>query len=471
MKQYPRLVVAGTHSGVGKTTVTLALLAALKARGRRVQAFKAGPDFIDPGHHSMVTGRPSRNLDSWMLGGTVTRDIFARAAVDADLSIIEGMMGLFDGSSPVNEVGSTAELAKQLNAPVLLVIDGSAMARSAAAMASGYGKFDSAVRVAGVLFNQVVSEGHYRLLKEAVESQTDLTVVGYVRPDPSFTIPDRHLGLVTAVEQGSDKFYSRLAKAATDTIDLDGVEALARSASECTTPDFSFIPPPASRLTARPVRIGLAQDPAFCFYYQDNLELLEAAGAEFVTFSPMTDRLLPNVDMLYIGGGYPELYGERLAANSAMRQAIRSFAAPGGVVYAECGGLMYLTQVIRDFDGRSHEMVGLFPAEAIMQKSSMTLGYRTVECSRDCLLGEAGISARGHEFHYSKLVPTGPLEYACMLRDAQGLLKGQDGLMTANVLALYSHVHFASRPRIAASLIEAARRSIAHSSSAAGGER
>jgi len=471
MTQYPRLVVAGTHSGVGKTTVTLALLAALRRRGRRVQSFKVGPDFIDPGHHSLVTGRLSRNLDGWMLGEATNSGIFARAASDADLSIIEGMMGLFDGSSPVNDVGSTAELAKQLAAPVLLVIDAGAMARSVAAMVSGYAKFDSALRVTGVLFNRVGSEGHYQLLKEAVEVETHVAVVGYLKADPSVTISDRHLGLVTAVEQESGELYGRLAKAVMDTIDLDRVEALARSAPEFAVPHSSFIPSHASRVTPRLVRIGLAQDPAFCFYYQDNLELLEAAGAEFVTFSPMTDRLLPNVDMLYIGGGYPELYGEVLAANSTMRRAIRSFAARGGVVYAECGGLMYLTQAIRDFDGRSHEMVGLFPGEAIMQKSSMTLGYRTVECSRDCLLGEAGISVRGHEFHYSKLVPTGPLEYACALRDAQGMPKGQDGLMTGNVLALYSHVHFASRPQIAASLIEAARRSIAPSSSTTGGER
>ena len=461
----PRLVIAGTHSGVGKTTVTLAILAALKARGRRVQAFKAGPDFIDPGHHSMVTGRPSRNLDGWMLGQTVNRDIFTRAAAGADISIIEGMMGLFDGSSPVNEIGSTAELAKQLDAPVFLVVDGSAMARSAAAMVSGYAKFDPALRVAGVLFNRVSSEGHYTLLKEAVEQETDVAAVGYLRPDQAVTISDRHLGLVTAMEQGTGELYSRLAKAAAETVDLDRVEALARSCRELTV----AAPHPVMRNHGRTVRIGVAQDLVFCFYYPDNLELLEAEGAELVKFSPLNDQRLPDVDMLYLGGGYPELHGEVLAGNVAMRKAIRQFAERGGTIYAECGGMMYLTQAIRDFEGKSHEMVGLFAAEAVMRKPGLTLGYRTVELSQGCILGASGAIARGHEFHYSTLVPTGSLDYACALRDARGESKGSDGLIAGNTLALYTHLHFASQPHIAKSLVSSVRRTSIRSSVSPGG--
>ena len=448
-----RLVITGTHSGVGKTTVTLAILAALAARGRLVQPFKAGPDFIDPGHHSAVTGRPSRNLDGWMLGEAVNRDIFTRAAADADLSIIEGMMGLFDGSSPVDEIGSTAELAKQLGAPVLLVVDGSAMARSAAAMVSGYAKFDPALRVAGVLFNRVSSEGHYKLLKEAVEQETDVVVVGYLRPDPAVTISDRHLGLVTAMEQGTGELYGRLAKAAAETVDLDRIEALARSCGELPAVE----PQPVMRHHGRTVRIGVAQDPAFCFYYSDNLELLEAEGAELVRFSPLNDQVLPDVDMLYLGGGYPELHGERLASNVTMRTAIRRFAERGGTIYAECGGMMYLTQAIRDFAGVSHEMVGIFPAEAVMRKTDLTLGYRTVEVSQDCILGATGATARGHEFHYSTLVPKGRLDYACALHDARGESKGSDGLVVGNTLAFYTHVHFSSQPQMANALVASAR--------------
>ncbi|HSL05582.1 MAG TPA: cobyrinate a,c-diamide synthase [Nitrospiraceae bacterium] len=452
--RFPRLVIAGTHSGVGKTTVTLALLAALKVRGRQVQPFKAGPDFIDPSHHSAVTGRPSHNLDGWMLEEVVNRDIFTRAAVDADISIIEGMMGLFDGSSPVSEIGSTAELAKQLDAPVFLVIDGSAMARSAAAMVSGYAKFDPALRVAGVLFNRVGSEGHYKLLKEAVERETDVVAVGYLRPDQAVTISDRHLGLVTAMEQGTGELYGRLAKAAEETVDLDRIEGLARSSRELT----AMVLQPVMRTQGRTVRIGVAQDLAFCFYYPDNLELLEREGAEVVKFSPMNDQVLPDVDMLYLGGGYPELHGRQLSGNVTMRTAIRQFAERGGTIYAECGGMMYLTQSICDFDGTSHEMVGLFPAEAVMKKPCLTLGYRTLELSQDCILGASGITARGHEFHYSTLVPRGSLDYVCALRDAREESKGSDGLVVGNTLALYTHLHFASQPKIAKSLVASGRR-------------
>jgi cobyrinic acid a,c-diamide synthase len=471
---FPRLVIAGTQSGVGKTTVTLAILTALQGRGRQVQPFKVGPDFIDPGHHSAATGRLSRNLDGWMLGEAVNREIFTRASVDADLSIIEGMMGLFDGSSPVSEIGSTAELAKQLDAPVLLVIDGSAMARSAAAMVSGYATFDPALRVAGVLFNRVSSEGHYRLLKEAVEQETDVMVVGYLRSDQAIAISDRHLGLVTAMEQGTGEFYDRLAKSAEETVDLARVEALAqdvrgeplgvRGKRDSARRD-------QNRLTPHRVRIGVAYDQAFCFYYPENLELLEAEGAEVVKFSPLNDQVLPDVNMLYLGGGYPELHGERLAENLGMRTAIKTFAERGGTIYAECGGMMYLTQAIRDLAGTFHEMVGLFAAVAVMSREKMTLGYRELQISQSCVLGEAGINVRGHEFHYSLIEPTGQLLYACTLMDAQSNPKGQDGLIVGNTVGLYSHLHFASQPKIAASLIASARMTTRPSAASLGGVR
>jgi len=453
MMQAPRLVIAGTHSGVGKTTVALAIMAALTARGRRVQPFKAGPDFIDPGHHTAVTKRSSRNLDGWMLGASLNRDIFARAAADADLSIVEGMMGLFDGSSATEETGSTAELATQLDAPVLLVVDGSAMARSAAAMVSGYARFDPKLNVRAVLFNRISGEGHYALLKDAVEAGTDLVVVGYLRPDSKAIIPDRHLGLMTAIERSSEDLYQRLAEAAKQTIDLDLIEALARSCRELSSPPFQ-----TSGSHAQPkIRVGLAYDPAFCFYYQDNLELLEAEGAELVRFSPLRDQALPAIDLLYLGGGYPELYGEALTANASMRRAIRTFAEQGGAIYAECGGLMYLTRSIRDFDGRSYDMVGLFPAEAVMKRPGLTLGYRQLELTHACLLGAVGLMARGHEFHYSSLNVIGPLDHACRVIDAKGQLRGKDGLMTGNTLALYSHLHFASQPEVPRALIRSAR--------------
>ena len=451
---HPRLVIAGTHSGVGKTTVTLALLAALKGKGLVVQPFKAGPDFIDPGHHQMVTLRPSRNLDGWMLGETLNRAIFSRASADADLSIIEGVMGLFDSSSPLSEKGSTAELAKQLHAPVLLVIDGSAMARSAAAMVSGYARFDPAVRVAGVLFNRVRSEGHYRLLREAVEAETDLMVLGYLRPDDAVTIQDRHLGLRTAIEEEAGELYDRLARSAADTIELERVTTLARSAGAF---PGEHLPPARPAETQQRVRVGVAYDAAFCFYYPDNLEMLKAAGAELVMFSPLRDGTIPDVDLLYLGGGYPELYGEALAANAAMRSAIRAFSERGGAIYAECGGLMYLTQAIRDLAGHRHEMVGVISAEAVMRKQGMTLGYRTVRLTQPCLLGSEGTVLRGHEFHYSVLEPTGELQYVCALSDADGKPVGPDGVIRRKTLALYSHQHFGSCPEVVGHLLGTAR--------------
>lgn len=453
----PRLVIAGTQSGVGKTTVTMAILAALKARGRQVQAFKVGPDFIDPGHHSAITGRPSRNLDGWMLGRDRNHEIFHRAALGADVCLIEGMMGLFDGSAATTEVGSTAELAKHVQAPVLLVMDGSAMARSAAAMASGYARFDPDLRVAGVVLNRIGGEGHYRLLKEAIEEGAGVPVVGYLKPDPAIEVPDRHLGLVTAIECGSGGLYARLAAAAGETLDLDRLEALARSAPELEPP----LAPPSSFIHhgdgQRATRVGIAYDAAFCFYYPDNLALLEEHGAELIRFSPLRDPSLPDVDLVYLGGGYPEVHAAALTANEPMRRALYEFSQRGGPIYAECGGLMYLTEAIRDFDGYRHEMTGVFPAEAVMHKSRLTIGYREVEMTRPSILGEPGITIRGHEFHYSSLQFSTAPQYGAWLTDAGGRRRAEDGLIAGNTVALYTHLHFASQPSVARALIEAAR--------------
>ncbi|MCA9499737.1 MAG: cobyrinate a,c-diamide synthase [Nitrospira sp.] len=453
---FPRLVIAGTHSGVGKTTVTLALMSAFRAQGRTVQPFKVGPDFIDPGHHHWASGRESRNLDGWMLGPVVNRTIFQEAAQGAALSIIEGMMGLFDGSSPVNATGSTADMARQLNAPILLVLDGSAMARSAAAMVYGYAHFDSSVNVAGVIFNRLNSEGHFLLLKEAVEKETRIPVVGYLRADSDVTIPDRHLGLRTALEGSGAELYAKLGQLASATIDLVGVEQLAQ-ASPAILVTSPGVPVEASRSVSRSVRVGFAFDPAFSFYYPENLQLLEKAGGELVRFSPMKDSSLPDVDLVYLGGGYPEIYAEVLERNRAMRESIQAFAARGGVVYAECGGLMYLAKTLKDFDGTEYDMVGVIPAETAMSRTTMTLGYRELTVSRRGLLGNEGVRVRGHEFHYSTLHPKGDLEYLGHLTDAQGRDRGGDGITVGNVIALYTHLHFASHPHVPMALVEAAR--------------
>jgi len=327
------------------------------------------------------------------------------------------------------------------------------MARSAAALVSGYARFDPDLRIAGVLFNKVGGAGHHRLLKEAVEATTDLAVVGYLPIDPSFTIEDRHLGLVTALEQPTEALSHRLARAMAETVDVDRVEALAGSAPPLEAEYARREPRPSGRT----VRVGVAYDPAFCFYYPENLELLEGEGATVMRFSPLHDQRLPDVELLYLGGGYPELHAEALAQNHRMRTAIREFALQGGPIYAECGGMMYLMEAIRDFEGKAHDMVGLFPGEAVMQRSGLVMGYRELEITTSCVLGSPGLRARGHEFHYSCLKNHPSRDYACAVTDAQGRRKGQDGLLRGNVLALYTHLHFASQPQLARSLLACAR--------------
>ena len=453
----PRLLIAGTHSGVGKTTVTLALLAGFRSQGRRVQPFKVGPDFIDPGHHQMASGRESRNLDGWMLGAGLNRVAFQCAAQDADLSIIEGMMGLFDGSSPINETGSSAEVAKQVNVPVLLVVDGSAIARSAAAMVFGYTRFDPEVKIAGVVFNRIKSEGHYQLLKEAVEKQTHVPVVGYIRPDSALTIPDRHLGLRTALETEGSELYGTLVQATTNTLDLSRIEQLAQVSSDWVEP-FLSESPKVMEYSGESIRIGVAYDPAFCFYYPENIALLEQAGGSAVRFSPLKDTKLPvGVEVLYLGGGYPEIYASVLEQNMAMRTGIEEFILQGGVVYAECGGLLYLSRSLKDFDEKVYEMVGVIPGDVVMSRTHMTLGYRELMLMQNGVLGEKGRRVRGHEFHYSHLENLGEVDYVGRITDARGKDCGDDGISVNNVVALYTHLHFASYPLVAVTLMQRAR--------------
>src|SRR5215472_5077330 len=323
------LVVAGTHSGVGKTTVSVGLMAALRRRGLLVQPFKVGPDFIDPLHHSHATGRPPRNLDGWMLTPEVNRRRFARATADADVAVVEGVMGLYDGSEGRSDRGSTAEMAKLLELPVVLVIDASAMARSAAALVHGFVDFDRELKVAGVVLNRVGGAGHARIIEEALGDA--VPIVGALPSAADLVVPERHLGLHLPHEARLE-YVDRAADLVARHLDLDlllSLGRLGRPADQLAAPGVI----PAS------VRIAVARDEAFCFYYEDNLELLGEAGAVLVEFSPIRDPLPPDVDGLYIGGGYPELHARPLSRNEGTRSAIREFAASGGPVYAECGGL------------------------------------------------------------------------------------------------------------------------------------
>jgi cobyrinic acid a,c-diamide synthase len=445
----PRLlVVAGVASGVGKTTLTLGLLEAFRRRGLTVQAFKVGPDFIDPGFHEVVTGRPSYNLDGWMCGREHVLATVARHAGDADLAIVEGVMGCFDGLDATGDDGSTAQVAKWLGAPVVLVLDARAQARSAAAVVLGFERFDPALNVSAVVANGIGGETHARWIREAVAAGCRAAVVGAVPRDEGVALAERHLGLVTAGEGGltADK-RTRLAGLIERSVDLD---ALLRLASPIAVPAS---PPPQPR--APRVSIGVARDAAFCFYYRDNLALLEAAGAILTYWSPLGDAALPPVDGLYLGGGYPELHGAALSANAGMRAAVRAFAAAGRPIYAECGGLMYLAEAIEDLDGATHAMVGVLPSVVRMRPRRLSLGYTEATLRADSPLGAAGTLARGHEFHYSTLDPVpASIPRVYRLDRRQGETR-DEGYLIGNALLSYVHLHFASSPVLAPSFVAA----------------
>jgi cobyrinic acid a,c-diamide synthase len=452
-----RVVVAGTASGVGKTTATLAIARALGARGLRVALFKCGPDYLDPTYHARATGGPSHNLDGWMMGRDAVLSTFERGARGADIAIVEGVMGLFDGASPASNEGSTAEIAKWLRAPVLAVVDASAMARTVAAVAHGLATFDPGVRLAGLLANRVGSRGHLDLLKEASPT---IPVVGGLPDQPDLRFPERHLGLLRADETTlPDAALDRWGEAARDWISLDLVLELARGARELPRapreqPAIEEMPPPP------PCRIGVAWDDAFHFYYDDNLRRLEELGATLVRFSPLRDAAVPDVHGVYLGGGYPEAHARELAANDSMRSSLGAFARAGGPIYAECGGLMYLARAIRTLDGRSHPMVGLVPGDAVMKDRLAALGYVEVETQRATLLGAAGLRFRGHQFRYSALEvqEPSPDSFAYAVHRRHGAQVTHEGYRIENVLASYVHAHWASNPAAARGLVESCAR-------------
>jgi cobyrinic acid a,c-diamide synthase len=462
-------VIAGTHSGVGKTTVTLSILAALCRRGLRVQAYKVGPDFIDPGHHSAISGIPSRTLDGWMLSREYNQHTFEQNLQGKDVGIVEGVMGLFDGYDGKSEAGSTAEMAKWLGVPVILVVDASAMARSVAALVQGFRTFDQNLNVAGVIFNRIAGSGHLLYLRDALENVPGMTVLGGLPHNENIVIPERHLGLVTPAEHDlTPKRIEQLASFCEDNLDLEWmlrmskVQSLKSKVKKSGNDDLRLW---TLDLGLRPrVRFGVARDEAFCFYYPDNLELLEQAGAELVFFSPLHDSSLPpNVQGLYLGGGYPEVHAETLAANSMMRQEIAAFIDQGGVVYAECGGFMYLTSGIRDSHGRLFPMVGIYPTVARMLPRLAALGYVEVEVERANTLAATG-QVRGHEFHYSELEQKDfcgdTIEPVYHLRKGHGEAPRSEGYLYKRCLASYVHLHFGSNPQVATSLVYAARQGI-----------
>lgn len=453
------LVVAGTHSGCGKTTISMGLMAALKRRGMKVAPFKVGPDFIDPGFHRQICERPSRNLDGWMLSKEYNRNVFYESSHSCDVAVVEGVMGLFDGHSGKSEAGSTAEMAKWLSLPVLLVVDVRSMARSAAALIHGFESFDSRLKWAGVVLNRLGSDVHLQFIREALEVYANMPLAGGLIRESWLNLPERHLGLVTQDENPlSSDYINQLADLVEDSLQLD---TLLNNLPELD------IPEPLRKQEERQktsVRIGVARDEAFCFYYQDNFDLLEQYGAELVFFSPLRDRSLPpDIDGLYLGGGYPELFAETLSNNRELAEEIRQSGEDDLPIYGECGGFMYLTEGIEDKLRDFYPMAGIFPVRVAMLDRLKSLGYREVTLKSFGPLGSPGEKIRGHEFHYSEIIEA-PEKVAPIadrdtitrvyeLSDRPGSKIRDEGYMKKNVLGSYVHLHFGSNPRIAENFV------------------
>ena len=458
----PRLILAAPHSGSGKTTIAAGLIAALTARGLRVAPFKVGPDYIDPSFHAQAAGQPCHNLDAWMLGEDALRELFLRRTRDADIAVIEGVMGLFDGVAGHDETGSTAHIARLLSAPVVLVLDAQAIARTAAAVVKGLCEFDARVNVAGVIFNRVGSPTHARMLREAVEGQTKVRVLGALPRAEALNLPERHLGLMPAAEHDIRAWLQAARSHVEAGVDVDAVLTLARAYPHQPTLGFTAhqatAQPPVSAQPDPPL-IAVARDEAFSFLYPDNLELLEAAGARLAFFSPLHDASLPDgAGALILCGGFPELYAAPLAANTAMRAAIAQAAADGLPIYAECGGLMYLCEALVDQAGDVHPMCGVLPGRSLMTPR-LTLGYRVARAVRDNWLWRTGETIRGHEFHYStwQMPASAPEPVYALLPTAYQSETRHEGAQVRNVIASYVHLHFLAKPVLAERVVHAAR--------------
>ncbi|NTU85435.1 MAG: cobyrinate a,c-diamide synthase [Chloroflexales bacterium] len=459
--QLPRLLLAAPMSGSGKTTITAGLIAALAARGLQVAPFKCGPDYIDPSYHALAAGRPCANLDAWMVPPEQIPGVLARRAAGADIAVIEGVMGLFDGYAGDDDAGSSAHIARLTATPVVVVLDVRAMARTAAALVAGLRDFDARVRVAGVILNRAGGPRHAQMVTRAIEDGAGLPVLGALSRDEAITLPERHLGLVPTAEPGRWQAWLAEVRARVEaSLDLDRLLALARLAPALEAmPWGGDAPHPSALVSLRPPIVAVARDEAFSFHYEENLDLLRAAGAEIAFFSPLRDEGLPaGTGALYLGGGFPELYAAQLSANRALREAIRAAGVGGLPIYAECGGLMYLTETVVDAAGVAHPMLGLLPGRSAMTPR-LTLGYRTVRAAADSWLWRAGETVRGHEFHYSlwegrpdELAPL----YTC-LPDVFRPDERPEGARRANVLASYVHIHWLACPQVAGRFVAAAR--------------
>ena len=443
---FPRLIIAAAQSGSGKTTITTGLLGTLKNRGLDVQPYKVGPDYIDTGWHTLACGKPSHNLDSWLVGKDRLKEIFVDTARGADLSVIEGVMGLYDGGR--GSISSTAEISKLLDAPVVLVIDAKSMGTSAAAVALGFREFDKTVNLAGVILNRLGSDSHKQMIVDALDS-LGIKCLGAIRRNDEFTLPERHLGLVPTTENRAVDALNKICAAVEAQVDVDALINLARNAAplQSSCPK-SLVPSPLTT-------IGVARDEAFSFYYDASLKEIERLGAQIVYFSPLNDTTLPKVDGLIIGGGFPEMFAARLEQNKSLRAEIHDAAEAGLPILAECGGFMYLMRELVDFDGRHFEMCGVLDGVAAMTDKLQTVGYVEAELLRDCAIGRAGDVIRAHEFHFSTAQTSGDKIFKCTrLRTGKEYFAGS---ARKNLVASYLHIHFAGCPAVAKNFVDACK--------------
>ena len=448
-KQCPRIVLAGVSSGVGKTTVVTGLLRVLRDQGLAVQPFKVGPDYIDPGFHEKAAGCDSYNLDTWLVPEARLVSTFCTLAAGADLSVIEGVMGLFDGGAA--GVSSTAHIARLLQAPVVLVMNCRSMGQSAAAVALGYREYAPDVEIAGVILNQLGSDNHEQIIREAMAG-IGMPVLGALHRTDALQTPERHLGLTPVTETETDALIAHMAETVGAGLDLPAIRSVAESAP----PLF-----PETEETAcekAPVRIGVAKDEAFTFYYPTSLSALAEKGAVLIPFSPLADETIPDVDGLLFGGGFPEMFLEKLAANVSLKTSIKNARDAGMPIFAECGGLMYLCREIFDFEEKEYEMVGLVPAVCRMQKKLQRVGYVTAKALRESILAQAGETLRGHEFHFSTMEPdASDFPWAYELTGSRQKEAHREGYAAGAVLASYLHINFDGSPAAADRFLSACR--------------
>ena len=441
-----RIILAGTGSAVGKTTISTGIMKALSEK-YNVQPFKVGPDYIDPSYHTLATGNVSRNLDSFFMESGQVRDSYLKAMDGKDIAIIEGVRGLYEGIDSVNDVGSTASIAKSLKAPVILIINSRSLVKSAAALVLGFKALDPEINISGVILNKVKNKAHYEKTKRSIEEITKTEVIGGIIRDDSISIEERHLGLVPAREkENSLKYIDIWSNVIKNSIDLDRLVEIAREAPKIT----SDIVPIWNELNKQKVKIGVAYDEVFNFYYKENIESLEANNAKIEYFSPLNDESLPDIDGLYIGGGYPELFSKELSANEKMLKDIKTFHLEDRPIFAECGGLMYLMNSIHE-----DKVVNVYPYKSILTDRVQALKYTIAEVKEDNIISKKGEKFHGHEFHYSKvLVDQTNIKnkLAFDILRGKGSYNNQDGFMQGNTLASYVHTHVAAMPNFGGNL-------------------